>query len=665
MLSEPVAPQSSGLRLRALLIALPLCVVFAFITVYGDMVCKSVQIGILQLPPPAVGGLLLVFGLGRLVQVVTRRRVLETRDLLPIYFMLCITVMMCSRGTIEKLIPPTIEMNYLATPENQMMDIFGDYLPKALVAFDPKGPPRQRISRDFNEGNAQIHWRQWVRPLLNWSGLLAMVYVGFLCMSVILRRQWQDHEKLVFPLTTLPLTLMNPASAPSFFRNRLMWLGFALPAGLYFLNGLHENFPPVPQIRIQWVINDYLHQRPWNAIQYTPINISLESIGFFYFLAGDLLLSLWVFYLYGRLFDVTVTQLGYASPTMPSHNPSTWSGYQSAGAHVVLFIYLLRAGWPHFQQVWRNAKLRRASRDREERVDDGPGQEMISYRLAVWGLALSFIGSVIWIRWAGLDWWLAIAELGVYMFLICFVLARLVCEAGVLQSETSFRFTDLFMVWRPQASLGARNLTIIALLDTVLARDPRGLLLTSFLDNQKMAKDMRVRPRALLVAGTLAVIVAFIAGCYFYLTLCYRDGQAGLYWYPPGNAWNLMSNAAAAIQNRTTSPPAPLAMLITGIVVCTSLVLLRARWVGFPLHPLAYAVHAAWSMNIFWFAAFLAWVIKGFILRAGGMKLYRRMMPFFLGMTLGSFTSACLWTLVVGVARMKGVIINPPLFGFD
>ena len=658
-MEQPVQNPPTGLRLRALVIAIPLCVAFAYLTVYGDMVAKTVQIGILQLPPPAIGALLLVIAAGSLISRVTRREFLGPRDLLPIYLMLTIAVLMSSRGTIEKLIPPLIETNYRATAENLVMETFSDTIPDWLVAYDPKGPPRQRIAKDYSEGNAFVVWPLWLGPLLSWSGLLALVYVCFFCIAVILRRQWQDNEKLVFPLTTLPLTLIDSKQSRPFFRDRLMWAGFAVPTVLYLVNGLHANFPPVPGLTTRIVINDYLTTRPWNAIQYTPINLSVEAIGFFYFLSGDLLLSLWVFYVYGRIFDMVLVQMGFQSPTMNAHNPSVFSGYQSMGAHFVLFIYLVYVAWPHLSRVART--LFKPDRD----LDDGPEQEVIPYRWAVWGLVLSFLGSLAWLRTTGLDWGFATVQMGMYIFLICFILGRLVSEAGILQTETSFRPTDFLVMFRQQPTFGARNITMIALLDVVLARDPRGLLLTNFMDTQKMARDLHVRPRSLLLPTFLAIVIALVAGTYFFLTLSHRDGQVNLFAYPANNVWSRISNAQAAIENRVTNPPLAGGMFGLGIVVTTALVVLRSMFAGFPLHPLAYAVHAAWSMNVFWFAAFLAWGIKGFILRAGGMKLYRQLMPFFLGMTLGSFTMACLWTVVIIWGRQTGVVINPPVFGFD
>ena len=44
-------------------------------------------------------------------------------------------------------------------------------------------------------------------------------------------------------------------------------------------------------------------------------------------------------------------------------------------------------------------------------------------------------------------------------------------------------------------------------------------------------------------------------------------------------------------------------------------------------------------------AFFLGWLAKWFTLRFGGMSAYRRALPFFLGLILGDYVIASLWTL--------------------
>ena len=51
-------------------------------------------------------------------------------------------------------------------------------------------------------------------------------------------------------------------------------------------------------------------------------------------------------------------------------------------------------------------------------------------------------------------------------------------------------------------------------------------------------------------------------------------------------------------------------------------------------------------MNYLWFSIFLAWLIKGLILKHGRLGLYRQVRPFFLGLILGQFVFRGLWSLV-------------------
>jgi len=84
---------------------------------------------------------------------------------------------------------------------------------------------------------------------------------------------------------------------------------------------------------------------------------------------------------------------------------------------------------------------------------------------------------------------------------------------------------------------------------------------------------------------------------------------------------------------------------LVGALVTIIMTTLRTRLMWFPFHPLGFALSGTWTMMVFWFACFVAWLLKVLILRYGGMRLYSQARPFFLGMVLGEFTMAVLFTL--------------------
>ena len=71
----------------------------------------------------------------------------------------------------------------------------------------------------------------------------------------------------------------------------------------------------------------------------------------------------------------------------------------------------------------------------------------------------------------------------------------------------------------------------------------------------------------------------------------------------------------------------------------------RTSFVGWPLHPVAYALSASWSIHVVWTPMLIAWISKSAVLRYGGLRMYRRAVPFFYGLILGQSIVGCAWSL--------------------
>ena len=72
-----------------------------------------------------------------------------------------------------------------------------------------------------------------------------------------------------------------------------------------------------------------------------------------------------------------------------------------------------------------------------------------------------------------------------------------------------------------------------------------------------------------------------------------------------------------------------------GVGIAGLLMVLRTRFIWWPLHPLGYAMANSWGMYNLWSCVLVTWAAKLIILRYGGIHSYRRAIPFFLGMALG------------------------------
>ena len=82
----------------------------------------------------------------------------------------------------------------------------------------------------------------------------------------------------------------------------------------------------------------------------------------------------------------------------------------------------------------------------------------------------------------------------------------------------------------------------------------------------------------------------------------------------------------------------------------------KHRWFWWPFHPAGYALsHSYWNTRWYWFSIFLSWALKLCLFRVGGLPLYRRSMAFFVGLVIGEFVPAAVWTLI-------GIVVERPMY---
>ncbi|HID57451.1 TPA: hypothetical protein EYP37_13030 [Candidatus Poribacteria bacterium] len=64
-----------------------------------------------------------------------------------------------------------------------------------------------------------------------------------------------------------------------------------------------------------------------------------------------------------------------------------------------------------------------------------------------------------------------------------------------------------------------------------------------------------------------------------------------------------------------------------------------------------------WGMYNLWSCFFLSFILKWAILKYGGLKQYRKAVPFFLGLALGDLSLGSVWS-IIGIA-MNTTIYQP------
>ena len=621
------------MTLRAITIGLFAQLAVVVIVSYAELVTGRIMIGFLQLPPVVVALLFVLILVNKVVGRVKPSWILKPAEIAVAHCMMLIASMVASRGVMERLIATMVGVRYYENDANQWSTLFFPHIRPWAVPWRHTSDEAP-VARYFYEGlpaGEPIPWAAWVLPLAGWMALYLIVFGAFLCLATILYRQWSHHEKLTFPLVALPLEMIQSRGGESFWRSKLMWTGVGVSVFVFGLNGLHEIWPVVPALKLQTPLNPFFVQRPWNACGYFVLFLSPAATGLFYLLPTDLLFSLWSLFLFSLMQQMTLNAFGHPDPLSATT-------YETAGAYVLLVCYWVWAGRTHLRQVGLRALGRDGAQDQAE---------LMPYRLAVIGLAVCLVAAVAWFRALGMSVGLAAFTLLVYVFVECLVMARSTTEGGLPMTEGSFRPNDLFVMWRPTETLGAGNLTALAFVDALFTRDLRGLVLTGFLDGQRLADGTGVRRRNLLAVFGLATVVALLSSAVVHLWLPYHRGAVQMYSYVYwGNNVQFFREYGTALVQGAKQPPAALTSFLVGGLLTWGLALARLHLFWWPLHPLGLALSRSWTCMVFWFPIFLAWAVKWPLARYGGMSMLRRARPFFLGLIFGEFCMAVFWTLV-------------------
>jgi len=217
----------------------------------------------------------------------------------------------------------------------------------------------------------------------------------------------------------------------------------------------------------------------------------------------------------------------------------------------------------------------------------------------------------------------------------------------MLMTETTFRPTDFYAMFAPLHNLGSMNIAVLTLFDSAFMRDQRGLLLTGMLDGLKISDGANVRRRALLPIFVIGILAALALAGYLHLKIPYSRGGVTLYSYVyRDSSMRALKHYQGAMLN--SEPPfwqAPVFFSV-GVIVTAFLAYMRAMFFWWPLHPLGYALCVSWTSTVFWFSSMVAWLVKVVVLRYGGMRLYIKARPWFLGMILGEFGMAVIWAII-------------------
>ncbi len=653
-LPSPAATQvRDRITLRSILIGLALSVVFSLIVPYVDVFMSDTFLGSCHLPPGAVFVLLvLVLVVNPLLRLISRRAPLSRVELLMIYCMLLFSTLTPGHGAENVFIPVAITPYYYANPANDWQHLFFDYIP---AWFAPSG---RGAVLGFFEGlrrGQPIPWGAWLKPLLAWSVYSAAVYALVLFLAVLFRSQWNDREKISFPLVELPMRMTEspyqPFARGSFYRNSGMWIGFAVAVFLAFMNGMHFYYPQWPAIAMQYNFRPWAWGHPWRAVGWIPGRIWPAVVGTTVLLRTEVSLSLWLFYWLNKAQLVVAAAVGYHGASFrTAWGRPQWLGLQPVGGYLAYVGYALWVARGHLAHVWQRLR---------GRGEPEPKNEALPYAFCAWGLIVSLGVMVMWGMFAGQKWWFAAGQSLVYVVL-AIALTKVVAEAGLLFVQSTLSGVELLSIFAGQRSIGASSLTIGIFLERSYMFDMRAFVMPSFSQSFKIADLTGMNRRTIAWVTSLTILIATVICYYVILLLVYTySGLKCNPWFIQGAGPGGFRLLASYLQNPQEVRWQALSWLSGGAGFLLLLFYIRQRVAWFPVHPVGFIMSQTYPMSQLWFSIFLGWVAKSVILRYGGPKGVRNLIPIFLGIAFGDIVMMVVWLIVDALTGTHGHYLMP------
>lgn len=554
------------------------------------------------------------------------RSALGAGEMLCLYSMMAVASAFASWEALGTIIPsiayPGV-YRFRGHMDTRWMEAVKVHLPLWAVVQDPAA-----ANAILQGGAWGAIWHAWLPPLLTWGIVLSILFVTYMAVSRLLFERWAHNEKLAFPLMRLPLELTNGNT--TLWRSRLFWGFFAVVAALDLWNGLHLFFPsvPLPVQKVIWLNTDP-GNTAWSALGSVPLTFHPFLYGLAFLLPTDLLLSVVFFY------TVALMQL-YICGSLNLAQGSPWQfGGNMPGLHEQNFgaIITMSVMW-----LW-NTRVHLGERFREAIARGGEPRR--DYVIASLGLLLLGAGLVV----LGLAPWAALLAVGMILLLSVFV-TRLRAEIGLPLHNLQFLGPGgpltAFFGSRTFDPRGLEALTTVY----SITRSQQGNEMPHQMEALYLSERTNTR-RSYGIAIAVTGIVTAMVGPWLFLALVSGHGLENM----PGGRYNpIGENGWSALGSTLRDMPGvdtrTILQMGTGSLVTMLLMVLRRGWLGFPLHPIGYAICGSWEIEFIVVPFFCAWLVKSLVLRYGGLSTYRIAVNGALGLVCGDFAMGGIWSLV-------------------
>lgn len=654
--------EPSPITTRAVTIGLFLGLAINLVMLYNDYYLLNTPLILNHMP---MAGMAVLLGLVALNPLLRRwsRSPFSSGEMLLIWCLVAISGGIGATGFARCIIGFMASPAYLATPSNEYAQYLVGPLPGwAVVSKDPDSTALRWYFEGLPRGE-RIPWGPWIAPLAAWTAFFVAGYCVMFALVSLLYRQWSDRERLTFPTVVVPLELAREPEpgrlVNAFLRNRVMWLGAAVPMLVFGWNGLKTYLPALPQINLHYSTWGFFTDRPWSEFNLETASVYFSMVGLTFLLTTEVSFSLWFFFVLYHLSFVWVAWLGAAGTGFFGNWGQRIGVLEASGG------ILLMAGF----MLW-SARASLTSWSRRVRAGtDLPGEDLLSPRMTAVLLAVGLAGMVLFVVAHGAQWWAAALGMLLYAAVILF-LTRLVVEAGMLLIGVEAIGYEFLRDTFPASWLTPGTLTTFVQLRGGVMSDLRELLMPYLMNGIRLCAHSGRHARRLLGLFALTVGLSLIAASYARITTAYKYGAVLM-----DNSYNagwqqvLYPNLVKILKTPDATAwitagslnliPAGVAHVLVGAMLTLGMLVMRARFLWWPLDPIGFLVCGSWPITEIWFSVFLGWLAKSAVMTFGGTRAYRRILPFFLGLALGQAVIATVWTFVSFITGKPGILMLP------
>lgn len=684
-LQSALTSQPAGrLSWRGLVLGFAGVVVICALTPYNDYALHNTPLVSCNLP---IGVMMMLFCFVLLINGPLNKwaphLAFTTSELAMALAMMLVSCALPSSGLMRYFAPSLVSPFWHARSNQQYLELLtGLKIPQwVFPSYDGQGPADwindPAVTGYWNrwQGSGPYPYLLWLRPALTWAIFFIGLFGSILFLSIIVRRQWNENERLAFPLAQIQLALIQqppPGRALNvWLARRTFWIAFGLVFFVHLWNGSSkywpEHFPPIP---LSYNLHSLMADPPlvhtdWGFQEAT---LYFTITGATYFASTSVAFSLWFFFVAYQVYRIIL-----GTTTGDGTVYGRWD--QHFGAILAFAMMLLWVGRAHWWLVVRQAV--RGWRSGE------PQGRYISYPAAAWGLAGCFVLMVSWLVAAGSQVLPAIITV-MFLLILFLVIARVIAETGLIYAGFQTLLQKPFNLavaagWNRPVSVESYYLTCMLDAHHYDFREPLSVYSTHALKitdeagcagngDDRTIRQQRAIGRKIIAAMALALVVGYFVSFASTLWTEYTYGSTknseaispiNPWGVDAEPRWRILDPTIGYIRGPSRSVHNPWLHIGAGFGVTALTGFLRLRFAAWPLHPIGMLLVMTTPGSRLWFSVLIGWLAKVMIVKFGGARLYQNAKPFFLGIIIGEAIAAGGWMLVGIVLSSLGVTYYP------